>query len=78
MAATDTHTANRNDRKGQRMNAKRITREGNGGFIVVRMTESEARDLLSNVEGWRKSAAGKLRATLRKVDGDTLNEKGVE
>ena len=74
MAATDTHTANRNDRKGQRMNAKRITREGNGGFIVVRMTESEARDLLSNVEGYRLSAFDKLRATLRNIDGDTIRE----
>ncbi len=56
------------------MNAKRVTREGNGGFIVVRMTESEATDLLSNVEGYRESASAKLRATLRNIDGDTIKE----
>ncbi len=60
------------------MNARRITRQGNGGFVVVRMTKGEARDLLSNVEGYRLSAFDKLRATLRNIDGDTIREDGGE
>ena len=56
------------------MNAKRITREGNGGFVVVRMTEREANDLVgvgSSIRGNAfESALRKLRAAILNVDGD--------
>ena len=55
------------------MNAKRITREGNGGFVVVRMTESEARDLSGESKICFESVIYKLRATLKNIDGDTIN-----
>ncbi len=56
------------------MNAKRITREGNGGFVVVRMTEREANNLVgvgSSVRGLEfESALRKLRAAILNVNGD--------
>ncbi len=59
------------------MNAKRITREGNGGFVVVRMTEREANNLVgvgSSVRGLEfESALRKLRAAILNVNGDTTN-----
>ncbi len=58
------------------MNAKRITREGNGGFVVVRMTESEARDLESSWEALRGiTALKKLRAALKNINGDEIREE---
>ena len=59
------------------MNAKRITREGYGGFVVVRMTEREADNLAgvgSSVRGLEfESALRKLRAAILNVNGDTTN-----
>ncbi len=57
------------------MNAKRITRGGNGGFVVVRMTNSEARDLAGESRVLFESALRKLRATLDQVDGDEIREE---
>ncbi len=56
------------------MNAKRITREGNGGFVVVRMTDSEARDLAGQSRVLYESAIRKLRASLDQIDGDEIRE----
>ena len=57
------------------MNAKRVTREGNGGFVVVRMTDPEARDLAGESRVLFERALRKLRATLDQVDGDEIREE---
>jgi len=58
------------------MNAKRITKLANGGsFILIRLTDSEARDLAGDSKVQFESALRKLRATLDRVDGDSIKEE---
>ena len=56
------------------MNAKRITRKGNGGFVVVRMTVSEARDLGGDAPFQFSTRVEQLRAALKNINGDEIRE----